>query len=660
MPPITRRELPAAAASLHLATSAALSSAAVPAPATKRPANILTGDWTPAKLATVLVSRDDWKPFPAADNRHAWEGLPPQTRKVLVDAGEAEAHGEWPTLPATLFLGFARDGNRSRYERVNGIRRARLRALVAAECVEGKGRFLDEIANGIWTTCEESFWGYPAHLSLQRLRHGLPDVSEPVVDLFAAETGSLLAWTAYLLGARLDNVSPMLRLRIQQEIDRRILTPNFERNDFWWMGLDPNGRANLNNWTPWIDSNWLTCALLEERDPKRRAATVHKIMRSLDRFLAVYHDDGGCDEGPGYWSRAGGSLFDCLELLRSGTRGTVNVYRVPLIQEIGRYIYRAHIAGEYVINFADASAKARIGGDLVFRYGRRIGDSKMQSFGAWAAAQYGTPGGSGDGIGRQLASLFDRDGMAAVKAEPPLVRDVWLPGIQVMAARLKEGSTEGLYVAAQGGHNAESHNHNDVGNFVVYADGKPAIVDVGVETYTAKTFSSRRYEIWTMQSAYHNVPTVGGVMQATGRQFAATEVSHRSDDTSAEIAMNIEAAYPPEAGIEKWRRKVMLDRKANEVRISDRFDLKKRPDKITVTLMTPCEVKPGEAGELRLGPVRVLFDPTALKASVEEIRIEDGRLKTAWGDRMFRILLIAEKPPENWSWTVRVVQTRTP
>ena len=70
----------------------------------------------------------------------------------------------------------------------------------------------------------------------------------------------------------------------------------------------------------------------------------------------------------------------------------------------------------------------------------------------------------------------------------------------MMAAREKPGSSEGLYVAAEGGHNAQSHNHNDVGNVIVFADGRPVLVDAGVEEYTSKTFSSRRYEIWTMQS----------------------------------------------------------------------------------------------------------------------------------------------------------------
>src|SRR5437868_14155296 len=71
-----------------------------------------------------------------------------------------------------------------------------------------------------------------------------------------------------------------------------------------------------------------------------------------------------------------------------------------------------------------------------------------------------------------------------------------------MAARSVPNSAQGLYVAAWGGHNAQSHNHNDVGNFIVYGDGKPVLIDVGVETYSAKTFSPQRYEIWTMQSAY--------------------------------------------------------------------------------------------------------------------------------------------------------------
>jgi hypothetical protein len=39
------------------------------------------------------------------------------------------------------------------------------------------------------------------------------------------------------------------------------------------------------------------------------------------------------------------------------------------------------------------------------------------------------------------------------------------------------------------------------------------------ETYTRKTFSSQRYEIWTMQSGYHQLPKINGVDQMQGRQY---------------------------------------------------------------------------------------------------------------------------------------------
>jgi hypothetical protein len=627
--------------------------------------NLLGPAFPPEKLAAILMPREKWLPFPLPAERDAWEGLPGEDRGALVKAGERSLKTEWPALPAALFLEYVRIGNRSNYEAARGRRRDKLRDLVIAESLEGKGRFVDEIANGVWTTCEESYWGVPAHLNLQKAGHGLPDVAEPTVDLFTGETASLLAWTLYLTGPQLDRVSPLIRGRIHLEVDRRMLTPNLSRN-FSWMGFperpDRPVRAP-NNWNPWINSNWLTATLLLERDAKRRVTSVHKILLSLDNFLNGYADDGGCDEGPGYWFRAGGSLFDCLELLFSATNGALNVYDVPLIREIGRYIYRAHIYDRYFINFADASAVINIAGDLLFRYGRRIGDEKMSALGAYAAAKTGADSSRSDSISRQLPALFNLKEIRSTAGYQPLVRDAWFPGIQVMAARRKERAVEGLYLAAQGGHNAESHNHNDVGNFIVYADGLPVIIDVGVETYSAKTFSSKRYEIWTMQSAYHNLPTIDGVMQKDGREFAASEVEYRADDKAAEISLNIATAYPAEAGIKHWKRTLRLDRINNQVELQDQYALKKRASEIIFTFMTSLAVTPGAPGELAfIGPsfpsgrVALLYDARSLTAVTEELPLKDGRLRSAWGEKIYRILVRAQAPPEEGSWLFRIVQ----
>lgn len=627
----------------------------------------LAGLYPQEKIAKVLVPRDQWRPWPTWEDRPAWEALPESVRKDLVANGAEYLDYEWPDLPATLFLEYARNGNRSRYEAPHFARRVALTHLVIAECVEGKGRFLDDIANGIWAICEESFWGLPAHVSAQKAGSGLPDFAEPIVALFVAETGESLAWTCYLLGEKIDRVSPLIRARVRHEIDRRILIPCFEREDFGWMGFK-GGRVN--NWNPWCNSNWLACALLTEPDDDRRVGAVAKIVRSLDNFLKAYDDDGGCDEGPGYWSRAGGSLFDGLELLYSASNGAIDVYDRSLIKQIGRYIYRVHIADDSFVNFADASARAHPPAELVYQYGRRIADERLTSFGAYLFAE-GAEGDKRDTpfagrraytLGRYLRAVFGAADLMDRKADPPLVRDVWLDGIQVMTARDREGDAGGLYVAAKGGHNAESHNHNDVGNFIVYHDGRPVIIDIGVETYSRKTFSSRRYEIWTMQSAYHSLPTIDGVMQAPGGRFAAKNVDYEAGDGYAQLRLDIAGAYPKEANLTSWRRTVRLNR-GRDVTVTDAYSLAKSAREITLTLMTPCRVRAEEPGRLLLetaeggelsAPVRVLYDGDKLDASLETIPVEDGRLRSVWPEQIIRILLKAERPLLQDTWTLRI------
>jgi len=632
------------------------------------PANLifmLHQRYASAAVAAALLSREAWRPYPTRQDRAAWAELPAGVGTELIARGEAALAAEWPALPATLFLEFGRNGNRSRFEKHHFGRRQLLCDLVLAECAEGQGRFLDGIANGVWSLCEESYWGVPAHVGMQRAGSGLPDTAEPTVDLFAAETAALLAWTAYLLGPALDGVSSLIRPRITREIDYRILTPCLERDDFWWMGLQ--GARSVNNWNPWINSNWLACALLVEEDSARQLAAVAKSMRSLDVFIDDYPEDGGCDEGPSYWGRAGASLFDYLELLHSAFGGAIDLFAESKIQEIGRFIYRAHIADRWFINFADAPARLIPNGPLIFRYGRAIGDTEMQSFGAWLATLTTQRQGV-DSLPRQLPALFTLAAMADTPAMPPLTRDVWLPDTQMMVARAEGGSTVGLFLAAKGGHNAESHNHNDVGHFTVYADGQPVLIDIGVETYSRKTFSAERYDIWTMQSQYHNLPTVNGVMQRDGREFAARDLRYAADEDGAEFTLDIAGAYPPDAGIACWRRTFTFLRKG-EITVADQYRLSAPPRELCFSLLTPCAVSLDAAGTITLGTrawgdglsagrALLHFPADKLRADVEEITIDDPQLQAVWGDRLFRILLRAVEPGQDDSLAIRIERNR--
>lgn len=621
--------------------------------------NLLQNKVTTEQLASIVQSAEDWKPFPKASDRVAWAALPEDFRKRAIERGVEALDYTWPALPADVFLDFARNGNRSRYERLRGERRRKLEDLVLAECVEDSGRFVDHIVNGIWATCEETWWGVPAHVGAQKAGSGLPDIDEPIVALFSAGTAAQLSWAVYLLEPKLNAASPLVVPRVRREVDRQILTPALARDDFWWMGMRGN---SVNNWNPWICSNWLTSVLIMEKDADRRIQSVEKILKVVDHFLNPYPRDGGCDEGPGYWGRAGASLFDCLELMYSVTDGKFEVYSNDLIQEIGRYIYRAHIDGPYFINFADASARNGVSAELVYRYGKRIGDEKMMAFGAWAGEQRQRSWRGGVDGYRDLYSLFHYDEVQSVAGKQPHLRDVWFPDLQVFAARDAGGSAKGFYVAGKGGHNAESHNHNDVGNFIVYRDGMPVLIDAGVGTYTAKTFSSKRYEIWTMQSGYHNLPTVNGVMQKNGRKFAAKDVTYKQTDQLAQFSLDIAGTYPEDAGVKSWKRTIRLNR-GKDVAVEDRYELNNVTGELTLTLMTPCEVTVASPGKLMLkgdgekfGSAHIQFDAQLFDVVTESVALDDRRLSRSWQtESLTRILLKAKSPSKKGTWSVQVM-----
>src|SRR5438132_14013575 len=190
--------------------------------ASQGPRNLLTGGLGEQALAAALIPAVRWHPYPTIQDRTDWEAVPQEIRAGFIREAQQYLGTTWERIPATLTLQYIRHGNRSTYDALNTRQRAKLTTLVLAEVFENAGRFLDEIADGIWAISEQTFWGSTAHLGMQRAGNGLPDVTEPIVDLFAAETGALLAWTDYLLADRLDKVSPLLRKRIRAEVDRRL------------------------------------------------------------------------------------------------------------------------------------------------------------------------------------------------------------------------------------------------------------------------------------------------------------------------------------------------------------------------------------------------------------------------------------------------------
>ena len=125
-------------------------------------------------------------------------------------------------------------------------------------------------------------------------------------------------------------------------------------DDFWWMGFR---RKDLNNWTPWILSNILVCAVYDPMPRARLAALLERACGMLDRYLDTLPEDGGCDEGAGYWNMAGGALLDCLEILEKVTGGKMAFRQDEKIRNIMAFPAKMEMGGGWFANFADCDAR---------------------------------------------------------------------------------------------------------------------------------------------------------------------------------------------------------------------------------------------------------------------------------------------------------------
>lgn len=643
-----------------------------------------------------------FQPYADCSDRDAYTSLDAEWKLQSVKLAEGFADYSFPGMLATDFLEFSRTGNRGHYEDKFFQKRHALNAFILAECIEDKGRFLDQIINGVFSICEESAWQLPPHNSYEGTPNfPLPDSTEPVLDLFSCETGAILACARYLMKAKLDGISPFIAKRILAELDHRIYTPYLSRH-FWWMG---NGKDKMCNWTIWCTQNVLLSAFLNECLDEEIAGKIFlKACRSVDYFLADYGEDGCCDEGAQYYRHAGLCLFNTMEILNAVTGGAfLELYQNEKIKNIAEYIFNVHIHDQYFVNFADCSPVAGRAGVREFLFAERIGNPSMQAF---AAADFAA-GGSETLLLPVENNLFYRlqNGFTVTEirkfftdhcmflskhasesrlpAEPGRIseqtyvspiphKDIYYPSIGLFLVR-----DSSLFLAVKAGNNGDSHNHNDTGSFTVYKDGQPFFIDLGVESYTQKTFSDRRYEIWTMQSSYHNLPEINGLQQKDGAQYTARVISFDLNSENPYIEMDIAGAYPfpsyfasaefygsndgnnerlntsENEGIAKlplrYIRKATL-RKGKEIVIEDNIT----PFQVPVVLNLMTYEKPvlkseadmgGDASAHKLtigvGTLGILSVSGASLIRIEEIPVTDPRLMNAWKHEVYRIQLSA-------------------
>ena len=533
-------------------------------------------------------------------------------RDELLAFGEEYLTASIPELPLSAYLRFVRDGDRSEYEKPYFERRRRI-ARLAILCRLFGEKYTDALEDLIWAVLEESTWVVPAHLYDMYVD---AEKRETFLDLFATETGALLALVYHVLGERLTD---FVRKRIEKVVRSRIIDPFFD-NHFWWM----EGR---NNWGSVCASQVATCLMVfgTEAEFLRAEPTLN---RTMNLFLASYGKDGCCLEGLKYWNYGFGSFLDYADAVRNYSEGKTLFYDSELMLPSGM-AEKAHDFEKGIIDYfkredvrraACFAQNIRLTGDVAVSFSdggetyvctrshMYILNREYPEDVSYPAQEHFTASASAGSLG--IIRHFLWSDPNAVYSAPMQTGTVYYEEGQWFIHK-----NERYSLAAKGGHNSEAHNHNDIGSFLISGKQGSVLCDLGSGEYTRQYFDDEtRYDYLVCSSRGHSLPIINGEYQKVGKTLAA--VQKKSD---REFTVHYGFAYELDS-LRDAARSFVCDE--NGVTVQDDFSFSKMPQSLVDRFVSRLKPVCGD-GYITLGNAVMRYDPSLLTVTIGEEAYSD-------------------------------------
>lgn len=586
-------------------------------------------DWKQFKAIIEETEGLRHRLFEAAQQPDAWKNSlrnPRLKHSWLQIRQAAERYADKPLeqLLYSQFVTFHTTGERRSYEQHVFHRMSRLHAFALMMLCEPEheDRWKKHLEDTIWAICNDYTWVLPAHVGLYENRYpdGIWDQPQPpreTVDLQAALTAFSLAEIGTLLEGRL---SPWIHYRIRDEIERRIFQVYFH---------DPapqNWELKTNNWPAVCAAGIGAAAIYLVKDSERLSGMLWRVLSALQSHLKGFDQEGATSEGIGYWQFGFGHFTYFAELLGDRTGGQVQLLSGEHMRRIAQYPGACMLSAGKVINFSDAPGEVVFVHGLLDRLAHRfdgviVPDGPIQ---VEPHLRYWTH------TARTL--LWTRNDMEDVKQssrEMSFHSDHKFEGHQWFISKImKDGALTAL--AFKGGHNAEPHNHNDLGHFILHVNGETILADLGAGEYTRQYFHpDTRYSMITCGSHGHSVPVVDGVHQGTGKQFYASLLHYEVSKEWVYGRLDLTKAYPCPS-LQKLERSFTWQRKkyhAPELWLEDEACFDEIPAQYEEVFITTCLPYQAASGEVSIGSVALRYcaDQFDYRCEKEVYRTIDGR-----------------------------------
>ncbi|HEY3333000.1 MAG TPA: heparinase II/III family protein [Capsulimonadaceae bacterium] len=573
-------------------------------------------DWTSGPSAATIRRHlpATWSPsVPNVANRDAWTNgilqLPPD-ELAIVNAHVAVAmSANMPHLLASHRLHFERTGTRDEFDANWRARRGNLAWLTIAECVEGRGRYIDKIQDLAWATCEECSWELPAHCG------GMPNADRIEVDLGTAMAALQLAELDHLLDGSLH---PHVHRFIQAAVRAKCIEPYMAREDWWWLRNTPT--LQVNNWAAVCTAGAVGAAVYLMNDPAELAALMEKALPTLSDYLDGFDSSGALSEGIGYWNYGLGYFTMAADLIDRRSGGAINLWSNQRFRNAADFPARAALSPGRYPSFSDSCSNVELWRPIVRTLAQRLDLSNMAHVEQMLPIESGLCGESTAVVmARELMWNREANDSRSESVENPYD---WFPGVSWLIARSPTSSQPAMVLAVKAGNNGEMHNQNDVGSFLVEVDGEQLIEDLGAGRYTKQYFSDSRYELFSTSSRSHSTLEVDGHAQRPGKECGARDVLLIDNGDVTGLTMDLAPAYPDALGLLSCVRTVAMERgDVTVIAITDEATFE-NTGRIASVLMTRHQVAVSENGVTMTGSrtaIRCGYDAANTSVRVETV-----------------------------------------
>ena len=410
------------------------------------------------------------------------------TEKLIQDikkAADDYIGTQIPSLKYSDYCDVFKTYDRLNYEEKYIEHRRRLNVFLIMVLYDGSTQYINELQDILWAICDEFSWCLPAHMHIVKGDKTVKDIVK-AVDIFAAETVFYLSEAVYLTKNKIDS---MVYNRVKYEITRRVITPYLTQNLNWAK----------NNWSG-VCASSIGMALIYLDMKKEFGIAKNNILNSINDFLLSYDKDGCCKEGALYWVYGFGFFCYFAQLLREFTNGKINLFKNEKVKKTAEFGNNVYTQKNNTIPFSDAPHELKFNAGLFTFLSKEYGFSVPP-------LQYESC--FGDDVRYRMCHMirdfywYDED--ISYGGKKPNFKyyenSMWYINRK-----------ENFVFAAKGGNNCEPHNHNDLGSFILYDDGKYIIDDLGWPVYGKGYFDiDTRYSKYICASSRgHSVPQIDG------------------------------------------------------------------------------------------------------------------------------------------------------